>query len=158
MANAPVFIAEQLVTDSNASPNITWYNGTPDFILRLPKTGTTPTVVPTVPPNLVFTPGPKATPPSFVPPGQVKLGIVEARPARVPVDGNNGNNGNNANNNSNRDQVRNVMGNYRYAKAVSALEMSNFQKQTESDAADVEVGELTDVNCDPKLDENCRVK
>ena len=50
------------------------------------------------------------------------------------------------------------MGNYRYAKAVPTLEMSNFQKQTEAEAGDVQVGELTDVDCDPKLDESCRVK
>ena len=50
------------------------------------------------------------------------------------------------------------MGNYRAAVAMSTLEMANFQRQTEAEAADVEVGELTDVNCDPKLDENCRVK
>jgi hypothetical protein len=50
------------------------------------------------------------------------------------------------------------VGNYRFAMAQPTLEMSNFQKQTEAEAGDVAVGELTDVDCDPKQDENCRVK
>jgi filamentous hemagglutinin family protein len=37
--SAPFLIAEQLVTDPNASPSITWSTGQPDFKLRLPPQG-----------------------------------------------------------------------------------------------------------------------
>ena len=39
--NAPLLIAEQLVTDPNASPRIAWSTGQPDFKLRLPLLGST---------------------------------------------------------------------------------------------------------------------
>jgi len=39
--NAPLLIAEQLVTDPTASPRIAWSSGQPDFKLRLPALGNT---------------------------------------------------------------------------------------------------------------------
>jgi hypothetical protein len=50
------------------------------------------------------------------------------------------------------------VGNYRVAMATPMLEMSNFERQTsQAESGDVAVGELTDVDCDPKQDENCRI-
>jgi hypothetical protein len=50
------------------------------------------------------------------------------------------------------------VGNYR-AMATPTLEMSAFERSTTvTDVGDVSVGELTDVDCDPKADDSCRVK
>ena len=107
----------------------------------VPPTPVPPTPVPPtpVPPTPV---PPTPVPPTPVPPTPVPPTPVPPTPSAA----------------SQNNLAASPMGNYRAAVAMSTMEMSNFQKQTESEAADVEIGELTDVNCDPKQDENCRVK
>jgi filamentous hemagglutinin family protein len=93
--SAPILIAEQLLTDSNTTPTITWYNGSPDFLLRLPalnSSGNPPTI--NLPGNLLFVAGPNATAPTYIPASQL------TRLGGSPESNSNTGSNNNANSNT----------------------------------------------------------
>ncbi|UOD51576.1 putative Ig domain-containing protein [Orrella daihaiensis] len=87
----PTFIAGDLRTPG--TPNIVWYDGTPEFLLRLPpldQNGNPPAPnldIPQIPPGVVLQPGPDAGLPDFV--AEVDVTRVPARDPRPGSQSNN---------------------------------------------------------------------
>ena len=96
------------------------------------------------------------------------LSTAVTQNAALGVNANNGSN-NNANNGSNTGNSGSLsslaaqanalytLGNLSAAMAPSVLQATVMQQQTSVDVGEVDIGELTDVICDPKKDERCRI-